>query len=497
MEGRLPEGWVEARLGDLGAWGSGGTPSRHNPNFYSGGEIPWMKIGDLNDGLVIESEEHITKEGLSNSAARLVQPGALLVALYGSIGKLGVNAVECATNQAIAHFIPAPSTVDRDFAFWAILKHRDDLVSLGQGGTQQNISQKIIKDFAIPLPPLNEQRRIVARLQELTTRTKAARAALEAIPPLLDRFRQSVLAAAFRGDLTADWRAKNPDVEPASELLKRIRVERRRRWEEAGLEKARSSRYRSPEPPSPILDLPNLPTAWVWATLDELMISMRNGVSTKPDRDSGVPVLRISALRPLSLDMSDVRYLDKAFDVGPFTLVPGDILFTRYNGNAELVGSCAVVSEDPGPLTYPDKLIRVRVVADLIIPECIAIMATSGITRRLIREHSKSAAGQVGISGSDLRSIPIPVPPKEEQQAIVSKVTGIMQAAGRYEVEREQAALTLTTLHQSLLSKAFRGELVPQDPDDEPASVLLERIRKEREAAGANGQRKRARRVGQ
>jgi type I restriction enzyme S subunit len=113
------------------------------------------------------------------------------------------------------------------------------------GMTRQALTKQMILDFELPLPPLNEQRRIVEKIEALTARSRKAREALAAIPELLDQFRQSVLAAAFRGDLTADWREQNPDVEPAEALLERIRVERRKRWEEAELEKMRAKGTRA------------------------------------------------------------------------------------------------------------------------------------------------------------------------------------------------------------------------------------------------------------
>ena len=467
-----------------------------------------MKIGDLNDGLVIESEEHITKEGLSNSAARLVQPGALLVALYGSIGKLGVNAVECATNQAIAHFIPAPSTVDRDFAFWAILKHRDDLVSLGQGGTQQNISQKIIKDFAIPLPPLNEQRRIVARLQELTTRTKAARAALEAIPPLLDRFRQSVLAAAFRGDLTADWRAKNPDVEPASELLKRIRAERRQRWEEAELEKMRAkgkvpgddrwkARYVEPEGVD-AEGLPELPEGWVWATVEQAAF-VNLGRQRSPRNHNGPhmrPYLRAANVTWTGIDISDVREMNfDPTEVTGYLLEPGDILLSEGSGSAREVGKPAVFRGEVTGCCFQNTLVRVRCPV-LALVEWLHLHflcdALSGRFASLSRGIGIHHIGREGIA-----QWPVAIPPLEEQRRILASVGQALESTEVTVTKVSAISTALDHLHQSLLSKAFRGELVPQDPADEPASVLLERIRQEREAAGANGKSRRGRKAKQ
>jgi type I restriction enzyme S subunit len=177
------------------------------------------------------------------------------------------------------------------------------LNELAGGSGQPYISQTILNPLLIPLPPLNEQRRIVAKIEALKARSQRVKEELEAIPALLDQFRQSVLAAAFRGDLTADWREKNPDVEPASVLLERIRVERRRRWEEAELEKMKAqgktpkdekwkSKYKEPPPPNPDYTF-SLPPNWAWASLDSLCSHFVDCAHRTPKySEEGYPALR-------------------------------------------------------------------------------------------------------------------------------------------------------------------------------------------------------------
>ncbi|MBN3905222.1 MAG: restriction endonuclease subunit S [Nostoc sp. NMS1] len=206
----LPEGWVWTKLSELGEWSSGGTPSRKNSKYYDG-EIPWVKTGDLPDGLIKKIDEKITHEGLANSSAKLFSSGSLIVAMYGAtIGKLGILQEPAATNQACAVLLSQGITTALiPYLFYYLLNSREKLRMIGKGGAQPNISQTILKEYSYPLPPLNEQKRIVAKIEELNDRTQRAKEALETIPQLCDRFRQSVLAAAFRGDLTADWRRQD------------------------------------------------------------------------------------------------------------------------------------------------------------------------------------------------------------------------------------------------------------------------------------------------
>lgn len=179
----------KVKLGDLGEWGSGGTPLASRSDYY-GGDIPWLIIEDLNDGIVSKSARKITKAGLENSSAKIVPPGTLLVAMYGSIGKLGITDIECATNQAIA-FCKCDSTqVDTKFLFSLLLNERAIFLRAGRGGTQQNISQEFLKGYEIQLPELIEQRRIAERLEQADALRLTRRYALE--------LSATFLPAAFR-----------------------------------------------------------------------------------------------------------------------------------------------------------------------------------------------------------------------------------------------------------------------------------------------------------
>jgi len=176
----LPIGWVTKTLGEVAVWGSGGTPRAGNPLYY-GGDIPWAVIGDLNDGYVHTTEKLITEEGLANSSAKLVPAGAILIAMYGSIGKMGIANVPMATNQALAFALPKADQVIPQYLFWFLSSQRDIFLSNGKGATQQNISQTLLKSWEMPVPPLEEQKRIVealgdhlSRLDEALAETQSA-----------------------------------------------------------------------------------------------------------------------------------------------------------------------------------------------------------------------------------------------------------------------------------------------------------------------------------
>ena len=192
----LPDGWVETTLGAIADWGSGGTPKATEPEYY-GGEIRWAVIGDLNDGVVDTTMGTITEAGLSNSSAKVVAPNTLLIAMYGSIGKLGVAGRPMATNQAIAFANGHAGVADNKFLFWFVRSQRAALTSAGKGATQKNISQTVLKAWSIALPPFAEQQRIVAAIEEQLSRLDDAETSLGACRARLPRLRRAALQAAF------------------------------------------------------------------------------------------------------------------------------------------------------------------------------------------------------------------------------------------------------------------------------------------------------------
>jgi type I restriction enzyme S subunit len=215
----VPDGWAGSLLGNVARWSSGGTPKSDEPSYY-GGRIPWAVIGDLSDGLVRDTASSITDAGLANSSAKVVEPGTVLVAMYGSIGKLGVAAVPMATNQAIACAVPS-TAVTRNWLFLWLRAQRNELIDAGRGGTQSNISQRILKGWPIAVPPVPEQLRIVAEVERQLSFVEACERAVDTGLERSAALRRSVLKAAFEGRLVP----QDLTDEPASVLVERIRAE--------------------------------------------------------------------------------------------------------------------------------------------------------------------------------------------------------------------------------------------------------------------------------
>lgn len=234
---------------------------------------------------------------------------------------------------------------------------------------------------------------------------------------------------------------------------------------------------------------------WPSKPLSELLVSLRNGAFvSRPSPDPpGVPIFRISAVRPLNLNVSDVRYAPLSGDEAkPFMVSAGDLLFTRYSGNPSYVGSCAVVPVAGEGIVHPDKLIRAVVDRAVVAPEFVAIAVNVGAGRRQVEARLKTTAGQVGIAGSQLKTIEVPLPPLDEQRRIVSVVESDLTILESLTTAIDNALTRSTYLSRSVLHRAYSGRLVPQEPTDEPASDLLARIATEHGATTTSRRRQRA-----
>ena len=198
----LPDSWHQSKLGKVAKWGSGGTPKSGTKAFY-GGEIPWAVIGDLTESWVSQTAQTITKAGLEKSSAKIIEPGTVMLAMYGaSIGRTGIAAVKMATNQAIAFAVPIEDVVDKQYLLKYIQSQKEIFVRAGQGGAQPNISQTVIKPWPIPVPPIAEQMKIVEILEEQFSRLDAALSSVRSVRVKAAQFSKSLLHAAFAGVLT-------------------------------------------------------------------------------------------------------------------------------------------------------------------------------------------------------------------------------------------------------------------------------------------------------
>lgn len=408
---------------------------------------------------------------------------------FEATGKFWVNN-HAHVIQSLGDFIPL-NYLNRYFNFI-------DLTPYITGSAQPKLNQKNLNRILIPIPPLNEQRRIVSEIEKLTAHSKRAREALDDVPKLIERFKQSVLAAAFRGDLTADWREKNPDAEPAEKLLQKIRSKHRQRWEKSELDKITAKgkklkddswkdKYREPVSPD-ISNLPKVPATWQWSTLPELGELNRGKSKHRPRNDPALyggsfPFIQTGDVRSVDGIIYESRQTYNETGLRQSRLWPKGTLCITIAAN---IAETAILGIDA---CFPDSIVGFLAdesSCDVKFVEYFMRTAQDDL------ERFAPSTAQKNINLETLRVVSIPLPSLKEQRVIAQKLDDYFRIIKKIETDLSLNQDQLTLLDQSILSQSFRGLLVPQDPNDEPASVLLERIRAEREKLGATKKKKRA-----
>lgn len=355
---------------------------------------------------------------------------------------------------------------------------------------QASVSSKALAD-SVPLilAPPNEQRRIVAEIEKQFSRLDEATSALKRIKANLNRYKASVLKAAVEGKLTEEWRKEHPDVEPTSELLKRILTERRKKWEEEYIKKYREAHGHVPkddswkkkykEPVSPdIANLPKLPKGWVWVRSEQLG-EIIGGLTQNRKREQylkKLPYLRVANVYANELrldDVNDIGVLNEEMDRA--LLQKDDLLIVEGNGSKDQIGRLAIWDGSIAPCVHQNHLIKIRLIQP-VIGKFILWWLLSLYGRKHVMDVASSTSGLYTLSISKVSDLPIPLPPLKEQRLILEEVDSRFSVANVIETEIKLNLKRAERLCQSILKKAFSGQLVPQDLNDEPASELLEKI---------------------
>ena len=336
---------------------------------------------------------------------------------------------------------------------------------------QLRVKSDFVTNYRIPLAPLAEQQRIVAAIETHFTRLDTAVAGLHRLQANLKRYRAAVLKAACEGRLVD----QDPTDEPATQLLARILAERRSKWQAANPGK----KYQDATPPD-TSGLSELPEGWVWGSVNEISQFMQYGTSDKAEVEwSGAPVMRMGNIQEGKLDFTNLKFMPEGWsNLAAYELTDGDLLFNRTN-SAELVGKTAVYKKHHLQAVFASYLIRVRVAVEFL-PDFLSFYINSVFGRQYIASVVSQQVGQANVNGTKLANMPVPIPPLAEQTRIVAEVERRLSVIDQHEKAIRANLACAARLRQSILKRAFSGRLVPQDPTDEPASMLLERIHAQR-----------------
>lgn len=370
----------------------------------------------------------------------------------------------------------------------------DEMSVLVQGALYPAVRPKDIAAFTFAFETPAQQTRIVAKLEELLSDLDTGVAEIKAAQKKLGQYRQSLLKAAVEGALTANWRAKHTPSETGAQLLERILTERRARWEakqlakfqEQGKTSPKDWKKKYPEPAQPdTTGLPELPQGWVWASVDQVVADSLIGLDRGQDQQSASAAFGYIKMNNISMTGSAnvenlVRVDANLQEVEKYSVVRGDVLFNTRN-SVELVGKVGLVHSLNGATLYNNNLMRLRF-DGVVLPEFLCWQMCGPEFRSRMERVKKATTSVAAVYAKDLFPLALAVPPLDEQAEILRVLSSGMAGIETQELAITHSLKQSAAQRQNILRAAFAGQLVPQDPNDEPASALLERIRTERTA---------------
>lgn len=378
-------------------WSSGGTPTATEKQYYENGTIPWLIIGDLNDGIVTNSASRITQLGLENSSAKMIPSGTLLVAMYGSIGKLGITGIECCTNQAIA-YAKEIHGVTTKYMYYYMAMMKSKLISMGKGGTQKNISQSVLNSLDVIVPPIPEQERIVTRIEELFSQLDSGVETLKKTKEQLAVYRQAVLKEAFEGITEfASIRSVSTLVTSGS-----------RGW----------AQYYS---------------------------------------NTGAKFIRIGNLTrdSIDIDLNDIQYVDLPNKAeGLRTRLEKDDVLISITAD---LGSIGLVLENIGEAYINQHIALVRFKNPSQGKFMAWYLRSEKGQKDLLK--NKRGGGKLGLGLDDIRDSRVPVVSEDDAEKIVNSIESRLSVCDSIEKTVDTALQQAEAMRQSILKKAFEGEL--------------------------------------
>lgn len=427
----IPESWKWVKVGNVGSWSSGATPSRTNPAYY-GGTTPWLKTGDLNDGFIKEIPEFITDLALEKTSVRLNPVGSVLMAMYGAtIGKLGILDISATTNQACCACIPYEGMHNK-YLFYYLMSMRRSYIGMAEGGAQPNISKEKIVNSLIPLPPLAEQKRIVAKIEELIPLVDRYAAAYEKLEQFNAKFpedmKKSILQYAIQGKLM-EQRAEEGTGE---ELYQQIQAYKQKLIKAGKLKKTRAL-----EPISELAIPFDFPLSWKVCYIDDIafVTKLAGFEYTKYIADNlvtdGIPLFKGKNVQNGKLVFSFESYIPESIsDELPRSQIAKKCLLTPYVGT---IGNIAIfdgsfkahLGSNVGKIELLNSDTKTFVLEEYVL---WYLKSTYGYAE--LTKHKKATA-QESISIDAIRNVIIAIPPIEEQYRIVAKIEELLPLCER------------------------------------------------------------------
>ncbi len=410
-------GWQRNALGELATTTSGGTPSRKQKDYFKG-SIPWVKSGELNDDYIDETGEHISKEGLKNSSAKLFPPGTLLIALYGAtVGKTSILRIEASTNQAVCGITPG-FELDTKYLRFHLVHLRPELLSHRYGGAQPNISQQVVRNLKVNYPPLPEQKKIAHILSTVQRAIEAQERIIQTTTELKKALMHKLFTEGLRNEPQ-----KQTEIGP-------------------------------------------IPESWEVVELEVKAESFQYGTSVKCGYDvDGKPVLRIPNVMGGHVDPTDLKFgKPKKNELGKLALKRGDLLFVRTNGVKENAGRCSKFNGELADCYFASYLIRVRLDPAILNPDFLNEYSRTEVgTSFLSGKAIRTADGKFNINSGTLKTMLVPVPSVDEQEEIAQTLALIDDKVGNALSKKVSLQDLFRTLLHELMTAKIRVTRVDLD----------------------------------
>ncbi|MBW2940511.1 restriction endonuclease subunit S [Zhongshania aquimaris] len=488
------DSWERVRLTDVAIVLNGFAFSSNHFNSVGKG-LPLIRIRDI-----VSGETNTFYDGPYDEEY-LIFDGDLLVGMDGDFNSAFWRSGQALLNQRVCKISIESKHYDFKFLTYLLPHYLDAVHQHTSSITVKHLSSATINNLLLPLPPEKAQIRIVEKLEELLSDLDNGVAELKAAQTKLTQYRQSLLKSAVEGSLTAEWRKQNPVTETGEQLLQRILTERRQRWEQQKLaefkEKGKTPpkdwQKKYPEPVQPdTRELPELPEGWVWASVAQLGLVQlgRQRTPSKMYGNNPTKYIRAANITEEGIDFSDVLEMDFTEKEAPvYQLHAGDILLTEASGSPAHVGRPCIWPETEELYCFQNTVIRFTSIG--LKPEfCFELFHAYQKLGKYM-----DIAGGVGInhlSAGKFSKIAVPLPPTGEQEALVKIIKTEKLLALQKLKAIENSLKQSEAQRKNILKEAFSGKLAPQNPNDEPASVLLEKIKAERAAQAKLPKPKRA-----
>ncbi len=479
----IPDSWERVEIGALCDLKNGRA---FKPSDWTKDGLKIVRIQNLNNPDA--SYNHYSGEVRDRF---LIDTGDLLFAWSGTPGtSFGAHiwrGEKAVLNQHIFRVDFDESVISKKYFMYAINQQLTELIEKAHGGVGlRHVTKGKFENTVIELPPFAEQSRLVRKIEELFSELDNGIESINLARDQLQVYRHALLRAAFEGKITAQWRKKNKSkLESADHLIARIKKERDADYQARISARNAASdenggRPRAPKVFAPLTkqeleELPVLPDGWIWEKLGSMTCGVEYGTGAKSSERGKVPVLRMGNIQNAKFDWSDLVYTSDQDEIRKYSLREGDVLFNRTN-SPELVGKTAIYRGER-PALFAGYLIRINQLPSVVDSQYLNLFLNSHIARQQGNRVKTDGVNQSNINGEKLSNYPFPYCALAEQREIVKILEEKLSVIDQMEEDTNLQIQKADALRQSILKKAFCGNLVAQDPNDEPASILLERIR--------------------